>query len=179
MLPDFWRIITGAACFMPSITERTSSAIAASKPSTGIDAMLPVGDGPPALLNRQSIRPCACMVCSMTRFQSASTVASAWMKRAFVPSLAARASPSALRRPVKTTLAPSAMNSSAVRAPIPLVAPVMMATLLSTMPIVVFSYDVVPSPSPRHDGERESKQLFERHDGGLHSLMAMPAPPRP
>src|SRR5262249_34826105 len=37
--------------------------------------------------------------------------------------------------PVKTTLAPSATNSSAVRAPMPLVPPVMMATLPSTIPM--------------------------------------------
>ena len=45
------------ACFMPSITERTSVAIAASKPSTGTVSMPPTGAGPPALLNRQSSRP--------------------------------------------------------------------------------------------------------------------------
>ena len=50
MLPARCFIMMGAACFMPSITERTSSAMAASKPSTGTVAMLPVGAGPPALL---------------------------------------------------------------------------------------------------------------------------------
>ena len=50
MLPERCFIMMGAACFMPSITERTSSAMAASKPSTGTEAMLPVGAGPPALL---------------------------------------------------------------------------------------------------------------------------------
>ena len=47
----------GATCFMPSITERSSVAIAASNPSTGIVSMPPTGAGPPALLNRQSMRP--------------------------------------------------------------------------------------------------------------------------
>ena len=50
MLPARCFIMMGAACFMPSITERTSSAMAWSKPSTGMVVMLPVGAGPPALL---------------------------------------------------------------------------------------------------------------------------------
>ena len=57
MLPERCAIMIGAACFMPSITERTSRAMAASKPSTGIAVMLPVGAGPPALLNSASSRP--------------------------------------------------------------------------------------------------------------------------
>ncbi len=47
----------GRACFMPSITLRTSVAIAASKRSTSRPSMPPVCAGPPALLNRQSMRP--------------------------------------------------------------------------------------------------------------------------
>ena len=39
MLPEPCFIMIGAACFMPSITERTSGAIAASKPSTGTVSM--------------------------------------------------------------------------------------------------------------------------------------------
>ena len=137
MLPERCCIMIGAACFMPSITERTSSAMAASKPSTGTEAMLPVGAGPPALLNSTSSLPKDLVVSPITRFQSSSSVASACMKRPLVPSLAASASPSVLRRPVNTTLAPSSTNSSAVRAPMPLVAPVMIATLPSSMPIAL------------------------------------------
>ena len=57
MLPEPWRRIWGAACFMPSITLRTSVAIAASKRATSRPSMPPVCAGPPALLNRQSMRP--------------------------------------------------------------------------------------------------------------------------
>ena len=78
---------------------------------------------------------------AITRFQSSSEVASATMKRAFGPIFAATASPSVLRRPVKRTLAPSSTNSSAVRAPMPLVAPVMMPTLPSSMPMALSSVE--------------------------------------
>ena len=57
MLPEPCFRIWGAACFMPSITLRTSVAIAASKRSTSRPSMPPVCAGPPALLNRQSMRP--------------------------------------------------------------------------------------------------------------------------
>ncbi len=129
MLPARAFIITGATCFMPSMTERTSSAIAASKPSTGMLVMLPVGAGPPALLNRQSMRPKASSAVSTTLIQSASSVASACTNSTAWPSRAASASPSARRRPVNTTRAPSSTNASTVRVPMPLVAPVMIPTL--------------------------------------------------
>ena len=76
---------------MPSITERTSSAMASSKPSTGTEVMLPVGAGPPALLKSASSRPKALAVSPITRFQSSSSVASACTKRPLLPSLAASA----------------------------------------------------------------------------------------
>ena len=45
MLPEPCFIMIGAACFMPSITERTRVAMAASKPSTGMVSMPPTGAG--------------------------------------------------------------------------------------------------------------------------------------
>ena len=135
--PAFCRFMMGAACFMPSITERTSSAIAASKPATGTLSMLPVGAGPPALLKRASSRPWRSKVKRITRSQSASLVASACTKIAAAPIRLATASPSGLRRPVNTTLAPSATKSSAVLVPMPLVPPVTIATLPSSIPILV------------------------------------------
>ena len=77
MPPERRCSMIGATCFMPSITDRTSSAMAASKPAYRATlAMLPVGAGPPALLNRQSMRPKACDAAwSITRFQSVFEVA--------------------------------------------------------------------------------------------------------
>src|SRR3954447_7253317 len=57
------------------------------------------------------------------------------------PSFFARASPSGARRPATTTLAPSATNISAVRRPMPLVAPVITATLPLSRSILVSSED--------------------------------------
>ena len=87
MLPERCCIMMGAACFMPSMTERTSSAMAWSKPSTGTEAMLPVGAGPPALLKSASSLPNALVVSPITRFQSSSSVASACTKRPLLPEL--------------------------------------------------------------------------------------------
>src|SRR6476619_7991608 len=87
--PVFCAIITGAVCFMPSITERTSNAIASSNPSTETEVIEPVGAGPPALLKRQSMRPNRSIVVSPTRLQSDSLVASAGTKTALGPSRSA------------------------------------------------------------------------------------------
>src|SRR5579871_3896562 len=53
----------------------------------------------------------------------------------WAPSFLASASPSGARRPAMTILAPSATKISAVRRPIPLVAPVITPTLPSSRPI--------------------------------------------
>jgi hypothetical protein len=138
MLPEPCAIISGAACFMPSMTDRTSVAIAASKPSTGTVSMPPTGAGPPALLNRQSTRPHLDRQASNMRFTSSSRVASAVTKRQFsLPTEASSVRPSSARRPVATTLAPSATNSSTVRRPMPLVAPVTIAILPSSLPMLL------------------------------------------
>jgi hypothetical protein len=113
----------------PSITERSSVAIAASKPSTGIVSMPPTGAGPPALLNRQSMRPCRAIVKSISAFTCASSVTSVRRNAQRAPIEACTARPSASRRPAITTWAPCAANTSAVRRPMPLVAPVTMQTL--------------------------------------------------
>src|SRR6202022_164238 len=135
MLPEPWRRIWGAACFMPSMTLRNRVAIAASKRATSRPSMPPVCAGPPALLNRQSRRPNFSTACAISPRISSSTVTSVWRKRQLAPSLPASASPSGARRPAMTIFAPSATNISAVRSPIPLVAPVMTATLPSSRPI--------------------------------------------
>src|SRR5471030_1121854 len=57
------------------------------------------------------------------------------------PSLLANASPSGARRPAITILAPSATKTSAVRSPMPLVAPVITATLPSSRPMSFSWFD--------------------------------------
>ena len=149
MLPLPCFIMIGAACFMPSITERTSVAIAASKPSTGTVSMPPTGDGPPALLNRQSSRPHLETQASIIDFTSASFVASAFTKMHLsLPSALSSDLPSSSRRPVATTLAPSATKISTVRRPMPLVAPVTMVILPSSLPMET-SPAVFAPPPPR------------------------------
>ena len=135
MLPEPWRRICGAACFMPSITLRTSVAIAASKRATSRPSMPPVCAGPPALLNRQSMRPnfstaapISARICVFDRDVGLDGRRN--RRRAF----SASASPSGARRPAMTIFAPSATKTSAVRRPMPLVAPVMTATLPPAVP---------------------------------------------
>src|SRR3954467_14842597 len=136
MLPEPCFIMIGAACLMPSITERTSVAIAASNPSTGMVSMAPTGEGAPALLNKQSSRPHFARQASNIAFTSASLVASVFMNRHLsLPRLVSSERPSSSRRPVASTLAPSWTKISAVRRPMPLVAPVTMVILPSSLPM--------------------------------------------
>ena len=97
--------------------------------------MPPVCAGPPALLNRQSMRPNFSTASAISACIWASTVTSVWRKTQAAPSCFASASPSGMRRPAITILAPSATKTSAVRNPMPLVAPVITATLPSSLPI--------------------------------------------
>src|ERR1700730_4412311 len=155
MLPDPWRRICGAACFIPSITLRTSIAMAVSKRPASRPSMPPVCAGPPALLKRQSIRPNVSMAVSMSAIICSSWVTSVWRKIQADPSRAASALPSAARRPATTILAPSATKTSAVRKPMPLVAPVITATLPSSRPIL-FSrfcdtgFEYISGPAEQH-----------------------------
>ena len=146
MLPEPCFIMIGAACFMPSMTERTRVAMAASKPSTGMVSMPPTGAGPPALLKMQSSRPHLERQASNIALTSASLVASAFTNRHLsLPTAASSERPSSSRRPVATTLAPSRAKISTVRRPMPLVAPVTMVILPSSLPMGV-SASVVSSP---------------------------------
>ena len=97
--------------------------------------MPPTCAGPPALLNRQSILPNLSTASEISDFICASTATSVCWKMQAAPSFFASASPSGMRRPAMTTFAPSATNISAVRSPMPLVAPVMTATLPSSRPM--------------------------------------------
>ena len=80
MLPEPCFFMWGAACFMPSMTLRTSVAIAASKRSTSSPSMPPVCAGPPALLNRQSILPNFSTASAISARIWSSTVTSVWRK---------------------------------------------------------------------------------------------------
>jgi len=79
-----------------------------------------------------AIVPNQAMVCSIIAFTSASAATSVGTKRANSPRVRASCSPRSRRRPAITTLAPFSTNSAAVRAPMPLVPPVMIATFLSS-----------------------------------------------
>src|SRR6266404_5251587 len=162
MLPEPWRRIWGAACFMPSITLRTRVAIAASKRATSRPSMPPVCAGPPALLNRQSMRPNFSTAWPISARIWSSTVTSVWRKTQWEPSFLANASPSGARRPAMTILAPSATKTSAVRKPMPLVAPVITATLPSSRPI---SFSFLRSLNLIDDGRlNHGPELIAQHD---------------
>src|SRR6476660_8513478 len=94
MLPEPCRRIWGAACFMPSITLRTNVAIPASKRAASRPSMPPVCAGPPALLNRQSMRPNFSTAWPISARICSSTVTSVWRNTQTAPSLLASASPS-------------------------------------------------------------------------------------
>src|SRR6185295_8522936 len=135
MLPAPCLRIWGAACFMPSITLRSSVAIVASKRSTSRPSMPPVCPGPPALLNRQSMRPNLSTAAPISARIWSSCVTSVWRKMQAAPSFLASASPSGARRPAITIFAPCSTKISAVLSPMPLVAPVMTATLPFSRPM--------------------------------------------
>src|SRR5581483_134249 len=134
---------------MPSITLRTRVAIAASKRATSSPSMPPVCAGPPALLNRQSIFPNFSTASRINACICASSVTSVCRKRQLAPSFFASASPSGTRRPAMTISAPSATKISAVRSPMPLVAPVITATFPSSFPILL-SFPDTRGQQPSH-----------------------------
>lgn len=131
--------MVGAANFMPSITARTRTAISWSYSPMSRSTMLRCGMPVPALLNITSSRPKRAAVPSISVRSSESSATFVCTKLADWPRRPASASPSSRRRPAITTVAPSSTNSSAVRAPIPLVPPVTIAILPSSAAIVGFS----------------------------------------
>src|SRR6185437_8963990 len=156
MLPDPCPAITRAACLMPASTARKCTAMIASNCSRSTSANAAYCDDLPALLMRQSSRPKRSTACAIIRSTSASIVTSVRMKLALVPSARANLSPRSARRPAITTCAPSSTNISAVRAPMPLVAPVMTATLpasvfMSGLPDNEMRGSVPPDVRPLHD----------------------------
>src|SRR5258707_1132862 len=161
MLPEPWRRMWGAACFMPSITLRTKVAIAASKRATSRPSMPPVCAGPPALLNRQSMRPNFSTAWPISAFICSSTVTSVWRNTHFAPSFLASRSPSGARRPAMTMLAPSATKISAVRSPMPLVAPVITAILPSSRPMSFSPFS------------RSWHSVYFRTDGTTQAMLAL------
>ena len=71
--------ITGVACLMPSMTERTSMAKVASQPSAGMVSIGLGSPGRPALLNIRSSRPQVVSASATAASISASRVTSQWM----------------------------------------------------------------------------------------------------
>ncbi len=96
--------------------------------------------GAPALLNRQSSRPNDPSAVSTSAAMSASRVTSARWNTARGPRSRASASPFTTVRPASTTWAPSAAKRRAVASPMPLVAPVMIATLPSSRPAMLRAF---------------------------------------
>ena len=97
----------------------------------------------PGLHMRMSSRPNSATATSTIRFAATSLVTSAGAKTALPPSLrmaAATCSPRSSRMSVTTTLAPWRPNSSAVALPRPLAPPVMMATLFSSLFVILSLY---------------------------------------
>jgi hypothetical protein len=89
------------------------------------------------LFTRQSSLLKLVTACAIIASTSDSTLTSVRMKLAAAPSVRANRFAFSSRRPAMTTRAPSATNSSAVRAPMPLVLPVMTATLPSSAPVAM------------------------------------------
>jgi hypothetical protein len=78
------------------------------------------------------------------------------------PSFLASASPSGARRPAMTIFAPSATKISAVRSPIPLVAPVITATLPSNRPMSLSFQDRTGSNYPRPAATTQAARYGEK-----------------
>src|SRR5262249_10282334 len=87
----------------------------------------------PALANTTSTRPCFRFTVSYRRSRSARFETSPRTPMVLPPISLTAASSSACRRPVMTTLAPSATNRLAVARPLPLVPPVTTATFPASL----------------------------------------------
>src|SRR5262245_1317037 len=104
-----------------------------------------VNAGTPALANRTSRWPCCCSTVANSRSRSARFETSPCTPVTFLPICVTAASRSACRRPVMKTWAPSATNRRAVARPMPLLPPVMTATLPSSF------FDLGLPPLPVRD----------------------------
>ena len=98
------------------------------------------GPGMPALLNRQSKLPNRSTVRATSASMFASRATSVLTNMAAPPSASARRSPFSTERPAIATRAPSATNTFTVRAPIPLVPPVMIAVFPFNLPVTPLSF---------------------------------------
>src|SRR4029077_4531816 len=116
----------GAAARINRKGARRFTAIIRSQPASVVDSIVPV-EMIPAAFTRTSIAPnCSTAVCT-TRSGAASSVTSAGQDAARPPLLTiafATSSKIEVRRPTRTTDAPSCANASAAARPMPLVAPV-------------------------------------------------------
>ncbi|PON96669.1 hypothetical protein TorRG33x02_076500 [Trema orientale] len=134
MEPVFRGIITRAACLIPATTPRTLTSMILSNTTMSRSAMLGgVLQGTPALLCIMSSWLCWETAKSTAAEMSDSFVTSQAMKDALGPSSFAVAWPRWCWMSAMTTLAPLLMNLVAVALPIPLAAPVISATLPSSL----------------------------------------------
>src|SRR5262249_5961861 len=106
----------------------------------------------PALANRTSRRPCCCFTVANSRSRSARCETSPCTPVTCLPTCLTASSSSAWRRPVMKTWAPSATKRRAVARPMPLLPPVMTATLPSSF----FDIGLLRCPCGPF-GEREGK----------------------
>src|SRR6185437_8201637 len=160
MLPDPCPAITRAACLMPASTARKCTAMIASNCSRSTSANAAYCDDLPALLTRQSSRPKRSTACAIIRSTSASTVTSVRMKLPLSPRVRASLSPRSRRRSAITTLAPSLTKISAVRAPMPLAAPVTTATLPASIVMSGPRYRLAPLVGGFNHANRSSNGDF-------------------
>ncbi|MPN25267.1 hypothetical protein SDC9_172674 [bioreactor metagenome] len=124
----------GTTAFMPRNTP-SSSISKVRRKSASVNWSNVLKMPTPALLTSTVTGPNFSSVCAMTSSQLADFDTSSFMNTAFSPISSAKAFPAASLMSVTTTLAPSSANLRACMAPIPCAAPVMMATLLSNLPI--------------------------------------------
>src|SRR5215471_8687009 len=167
MLPAPCAAMIGTACFIVASTPRKCTAIVLSNWSRSASAIPTYCDPMPALLTRQSSRPNRVAACSIIALTSASTPTSVRTKTADWPSARAASSPRSRRRPAMTTLAPCSTNKLAVCAPMPLVPPVMTATLPSSVSMALDprgTFDAVGKRRARSGGGLAEEELVVGDD---------------
>src|SRR5438552_16454469 len=154
MLPPPARSIAGIACLQPKNTPFRFTRITRSQVSSFVSRTEPSAGGKmPALLKRTSSLPHAFSAAATIPSASLSSETSACTNRAFPPAApisSATPRPAASLTSATTTRAPSRANRSADSRPMPPPAPVMTATLSSSLPISASLEEARPFPARDH-----------------------------